>query len=338
MIRTPAFWQHRTFLSRLLWPLSLLYGTGAALDRRFTFPKQAPAPVIGIGNVTVGGAGKTPVTLALVPLLRQLGYTPHILSRGYGGMGARMHRVEGSDDWRLVGDEPLLLSAVAPTWVDAQRYDAAKTAVTAGATLLLADDALQHHALHKNITLLVIDAGYGIGNGYLLPAGPLRESFTTALAASDAVILIGEGSEALAASISKPIFRAALVPVTQHQSWSGMRCFAFAGIGRPQKFYATLRTLGAQIIATQDFPDHHPYTDQEIRALFARATAENATLVTTAKDAVKIPADLRPRIQVLEVKLQWQNEAPLRAWLQERLTPPPASRSPASGSTPVAGS
>ncbi len=320
-MKTPRFWQARTLVSTALLPLSALYRFGAHLDRRCTKPRRAPLPVIAIGNVTAGGAGKTPTVLALIPLLQALGHTPHILTRGYAAHHRLPipRRVTPERDWRDVGDEALLLAAAAPTWVSPNRLVAAAEAAKAGATVLVCDDALQHHALHKDISLLVIDGPYGIGNGRLLPAGPLRESLTGATRRCDAALLIGADLQKLTPQISLPLFAGALAPTEPTTSLQGARVLAFAGIGRPEKFYMTLRELGAEIVATVSFADHHAYRKREIKHLIAQAQKLGAIPITTAKDAVKIPADLRDAVQVLPVELKLENAPALQRFLAEKL-------------------
>ena len=212
-MKTPRFWQEHSLASTALLPLAGLYGVGAWLDRTFTKAQTAPLSILAIGNATAGGAGKTPTALALAPLLRELGHIPHFATRGYGAATPlHAHRVSDKDDAAHVGDEALLLARIAPTWVGRDRLAAANAAREAGATLLICDDALQHHRLKKDLTLLVIDGPFGIGNGRLLPAGPLREPFSTALTRSDAAIFIGADSQQLAAAIEQPIFHAHLAP------------------------------------------------------------------------------------------------------------------------------
>ena len=178
---------------------------------------------------------KPPPPLALIPILRALGHTPHILTRGYGGAALNAHRVNETDDWRQVGDEALLLARAAPTWVGHDRLASAHAAAKAGATILICDDALQHHALHKDISLLVIDGPYGLGNGALLPAGPLREPFTGALARCHGVILIGNDGQNLAKRIPLPTFMASIQPSTDTLALTSQKWLAFAGIGRPRE-------------------------------------------------------------------------------------------------------
>ncbi len=293
---------------------------GARADRRRQTALRAPVPVVCVGNVTAGGAGKTPTVCALVPLLAALGFTPHILTRGYQSHGLpAARRVDANDDWRQVGDEAMLLSRIAPTWVGCDRIASARAAAAAGATMAVCDDGLQHHRLHKDVSLLVIDGPYGVGNGRLLPAGPLREPLTDTAARSDAVILIGADAHQLATTFSIPVFRATLLPVTDTGFLTGHRWLAFAGIGRPEKFFTSLRESGAILAGTRAFPDHHPYSAAECAGLLAQADRLGARLVTTEKDAVKLPPGMRAAVSLLPVRLAFENPAGLQAFLHDRL-------------------
>jgi tetraacyldisaccharide 4'-kinase len=308
------FWQSRGLLAQALRPFAAIYGLGAVLDRTLTTPKHVGIPVISVGNVTAGGAGKTPTTMALATLLAD--YSPHILTRGYGAkITAPLHVNPAQHTAREVGDEALLLGRAAPAWAYRQRIASAAAAKAAGAKILLCDDALQHHAIHKNLNLLVIDGEYGIGNGLLLPAGPLREPLKAALARSHAVILIGEDRHGLATEISLPIFHATLKPAGDTHWLTGTKIIAFAGIARPQKFYDTLTRLGAEIIATHDFRDHHDYHDTELAAL---ATG-GQTLVTTEKDWVRLTPEWQAKIRALPVMLQFDEPEKLRHFITHAL-------------------
>ena len=318
-MRTPAFWQHRHLASTALLPISTLYGLGAALDRNLTKPRQAPLPILSIGNVTAGGAGKTPTALALAPMLRSMGHTPHFITRGYGSTGDT-RRAAPDGDWKLLGDEPLLLSAIAPTWVGADRLASATAAKAAGASLVIADDALQHHALKKDVSLLIIDGNYGFGNGRLLPAGPLREPVAQALRRSDAVLIIGGNRHQL--TFDLPTFTGQLTPLGDAANLRGKKLYAFAGLARPQKFYDILHSLGAELVATRDFPDHHPFSAAELQHICDEAQQLGATPIATAKDAVKFPAPFRARIRVLEAALRFDAPDALQNWLQTRLPAP----------------
>lgn len=325
-MKTPRFWQSRNLTSTLLAPASAAYALGAWADRHVTTPRRAQIPVISVGNVTAGGAGKTPTTLALVPMLQALGHTPHILIRGYKSAARPApHRVTEQDDWRDVGDEALLLSAHAPTWVGRNRLTSAHAAASAGATILLCDDALQHHALYKNISLLVIDGSYGLGNGRLLPAGPLRESLAVGLARSHGVVMIGPDAHQLAETITIPVLHATLQPDGDMGFLREHRWLAFAGIARPEKFFTSARQAGADIVATRAFADHHAYSDAQLSALMREADAMGARLLTTSKDAVKIPAHRRASIAVMPIALAFTNPANVGDFLSSRLN---ASRLP----------
>lgn len=316
-MKTPTHWHSHNLTSALLTPLSWLYRLGASIDRHITDVKRAPLPVISIGNLTAGGAGKTPTTLALIPMLQALGHTPHILTRGYGGDSLNAHRVTTSDDYHRVGDEALLLALAAPTWVGRDRLASAHAAANAGATVLVCDDALQHHALHKDISLLVIDGGFGVGNGKLLPAGPLRETLNDARARIDAAIIIGDDVQHIASQLTCPVFRARLVP--DNAVLKQLRYLAFAGIGRPQKFFDTLAGLGLTLVATHSFPDHYPYTAHDLKALAQDAAQHDATLITTEKDAVKLPPDWRTKIAVVPITLTAEDPEVFANWLKSKL-------------------
>lgn len=317
---TPTLWQRFTWRTLALLPLSLLYRIGVWCDRETTTPLAAPLPILSIGNATVGGTGKTPTTIALLSFCRTLGFTPHILTRGYkSAMPLHAHRVTETDTATTVGDEAMLLARHAPTWVGRDRLAAAKAAHRAGATLALCDDAHQHYRLQKTLSLLVIDGPYGFGNGLLLPAGPLREPLHHAFARADAIVLIGEDMHQLAARLPLPVFRARLTPTLAPEALAGTPLFAFAGIGRPQKFYDTLTAMGATPLATRDFPDHHAYTQEECDALLRDAAALGATLITTEKDAVKLPPALQAQVKVLPITLTFEAPDALRLFLQAQL-------------------
>jgi len=243
------------------------------------------------------------------------------VTRGYGGHLTGPVRVDpilhGAG---AVGDEALLLAARTPCWVAKDRAAGIAAASTAGAAAILLDDGFQNPSVAKDLSLVVVDAEYGFGNGRVMPAGPLREPVAAGLARADAIVLLGDASapplELSAASC--PMLRAALEPV-HGERFADVRLAAFAGIGRPEKFFMTLRRLGALLAATHAFPDHHPYHAGEIDRLRAKAACENARLVTTAKDWVRLPPDLRTGVEVLEVEVRWHDPAMLRHVLNEVL-------------------
>ncbi|HTR13132.1 MAG TPA: tetraacyldisaccharide 4'-kinase [Roseiarcus sp.] len=322
-MKAPKFWTVRrpNFIARALQPIGWLYGEAAA--SRMTKPgRRAAAPVVCVGNFVAGGAGKTPTALALARMLiaqrRRVGF----LSRGYGG-ASRAEPVEvdpNAHSAAMVGDEPLLLARVAPCWVGEDRVRSARLAVEAGADALIMDDGLQNPALAKDLALAVVDGETGFGNGLCLPAGPLRAPLAAQLRLVAGLIVVG-GDEAAVGDISrqapgKTLLRANLEPdAFAAAPLIGREVVAFAGIARPEKFYATLRRVGAQIVATRDFPDHHLYKPREIAALREEATRRGALLATTEKDAVRLSPREARSIVTLPVTLRFEDPAAARAML-----------------------
>ncbi len=315
-MRPPAFWQHDGVMPRLLAPVGTV--TAALTAHRVSrLGWRAPVPVLCCGNAGVGGAGKTTVVLDLAQRLVGCGVAVHCLTRGYGGRSRGVVRVDPAlHEASLVGDEPLLLAAIAPTWVAADRAASARAAVDAGAQALLMDDGLQNPTLVQDAALLVIDGAMGFGNGRVMPAGPLRESVAAAAARCRAAVLIGDDAANARAALPPglPVLMAALQP---DATLDGMRVLAFSGIARPSKFYATLHQAGAILAECMDFPDHHRFSDAELDRVLARAAALDATPVTTPKDAVRLPAEVRSRVRVLGVTLRWDDPAALESLLAE---------------------
>jgi len=310
MPQAPDFWSRPGWLSDLLMPLGYGYAAAGAMRRRLHHPWRATVPVLCIGNLVAGGAGKTPVTLSLAHLLRAAGKAPHILSRGYGGSSSGPLRVDPArHNAAEVGDEALLLAQAAPTWIGGDRAASARAAIEASAEMLLLDDGFQNPTLHQDFALLVIDANYGLGNGRVIPAGPLREPAATGFARAQAVALIGGNAAGLALG-NKPVFKARLVP-HDASDLAGKKTVAFAGLGRPEKFFATLRELGAELVGTHAFPDHHAYREAELARLMAEASEQRAELITTEKDLVRLAAPWRDRVRALKVEIRWEDEAAL---------------------------
>jgi tetraacyldisaccharide 4'-kinase len=326
-VKTPGFWRRGrpTALARALQPIGALYG--AATARRMAQPgRRVGAPVVCVGNFVAGGAGKTPAAIALARMLIHDGRQVAFLSRGYGG-AKRVEpvRVEPTvHDARTVGDEPLLLARVAPCWVGADRVRGATMAVEAGAQVLLLDDSLQNPALAKDLAFAVVDGEQGFGNGLCIPAGPLRAPVATQTPHVQALIVIG-GEEPAALAISaaapgKPILRANLEPdAFAAATLIGREVVAFAGIARPEKFYATLRRIGAQLVATRDFADHHVFTEREIEALTEDAARRGALLATTEKDRVRLTARQAQAVVTLPVMLRFDEPAAVREMLRRFL-------------------
>ncbi len=292
-MKAPAFWSHPPGLvAWLLAPLGWIYGAVTAWRMGRT-GISAGIPVICIGNLTAGGAGKTPTVLLLAAALRARGERPFVVSRGYGGRLAGPVRV---DPDRMTatecGDEPVLLARRVPVIVARDRLAGARLAKEEGATVVLLDDGLQNPRLSRDCTIAVVDAGQGFGNGFCLPAGPLRAPVARQMRHVDALLLIGDGPPPALVDGDRPLFRARIVPDPQAIArLAGRRLMAFAGIGRPEKFFATLRESGLTVVETRAFADHHPFSDAELAALRQEAAAKGLTLITTEKDAMRLPAD-----------------------------------------------
>ncbi len=311
-MQAPAFWQGDGLLAHFLSPFGRLYGAVTAWRLAKSRSWRAPVPVVCVGNLVAGGAGKTPVAIAVAQKIRSLGLQPVFLARGYGGKvhGPRQVVLE-RDEVGHVGDEGLLLAAQAPTIIAHRRADGARLAVALGAHVIVMDDGYQDPSLEKDIALVVVDRTYGFGNNRLLPAGPLRESVGRGLARASAIVLIGEPyrSDISAKSFPSqlPVFQAYFVPGPESALLAGQRVVAFAGIGRPEKFFSTLRAIGALPIACYSFADHRPYTVREIQRILDESLKSQAIPITTAKDAVRLSPEQREKIVVLTVTLAWHN-------------------------------
>jgi tetraacyldisaccharide 4'-kinase len=330
-MREPAFWYRPpSWKSHLLRPLGALYGAVAAqrLQRRGF---DAGIPVFCIGNYHLGGAGKTPTVLALASMLRGLGETPVVLSRGYGG---RLHGPVMVDPARHlardVGDEPLMLSQTVPVAVARDRVGGVALARSQGASVIVMDDGFQNPAIAKDASLIVIDGGRGLGNGKAFPAGPLRASLSPQLDRTDALIVIGDGAAAdnTAAAIAaqgKPVLRGHLTPDPAAVArLAGKRVLAFAGIGDPARFFRTLRASAIEVVAERAFADHHAFSKSEIEALVAEAKREALTMVTTEKDLARfrdgggLPAWVRDVVP-FPVTLEFEDAAALRKFVSQQL-------------------
>ncbi len=316
-MKPPAFWTTGGVPAWLLSPLQPL--TAALTARRVGRPGwRAPVPVFCAGNVTVGGAGKTPLVLDLAARLRARGVAVHILTRGYGGSARGPLRVDLARHTAAdIGDEALLLAAAAPCWVGADRAASARAAVAAGAGALLLDDGLQNPGLVKDFSALVIDGSTGFGNERLLPAGPLREPVAAAAARCRVAVMIGADRTAAATRLPAmlPVLQARMAFGEDMRALAGQAVFAFAAIGRPQKFFLSLLEAGISLAGTRSFADHHVYAPHELAALRADAASCGALLVTTMKDFVRLPMQARAGITPLGARLAWANEAAIDAWL-----------------------
>jgi tetraacyldisaccharide 4'-kinase len=291
----PAFWYRpSSWMSLLLTPLGAVVGLVAG-HRLLREGFDAGIPVLCIGNYHVGGAGKTPTVLALVKLLRELGETPVVLSRGYGGKLRGPIKVDLDRHTAVdVGDEPLMMALMVPVVVARDRVEGVALARSQGAGVIVMDDGFQNPAIAKDVSLIVIDGGRGIGNGRVLPAGPLRAPLQPQLARTDALVVVGDGAAAASvagaiAAQGKPVLSAHLAPDdASRAALAGKRVSAFAGIGDPARFFRTLRAAGIEVIRERAFADHHPFSNAEIETLRADAKRDALTLVTTEKDIARL--------------------------------------------------
>ncbi len=321
-MQPPGFWQHSPtnpgMLPRLLSPAAAIWRY--LTNRRLTGGPwhNVGVPVICVGNLSVGGTGKTPAAIALVERLTSLGRSPHVVSRGYGGVlkgpvrvDARLHKA------RETGDEPLLLAGFCPTWVARDRHAGALAAIAGGADVIVLDDGFQNPSVHKDISIVVVDAVAGFGNGRVIPAGPLREPVETGLARADAVLIIGPGKARRTLRrdwpvlAEKPLCEGTLEPLKTGIDWTGMKVLAFAGIGRPEKFFATLRGLGAEIHKSEALSDHQPLTRRLMQRLENEAFFNGAQMVTTEKDATRLPEEFKLRVLSVPVRLGLKDWKPL---------------------------
>lgn len=318
-MRAPEFWRRRGAAAWLLMPLGTLYGASVAFKARHARPARLSARVLCVGNLTAGGSGKTPVALALGTRLKAQKRNVFFLTRGYGGSEAGPLLVSAEQTAAEVGDEALLLAQCAPTIVSRDRAAGAQYAIEHGADVIVMDDGHQNFTLAKDLSLVVVDAEAGFGNGLMIPAGPLRESVQQGLARADAAIVMGDGNPDLQA-FAGPVLRSRLV--ADGGTLHGKPVFAFAGIGRPEKFLGSLKATGAVVTGRRFFPDHHLFRPDEINAL--RQDAADAQLITTEKDFARLDANDRAGIAVLPVHAEFEDRAALDQLLARLLDTPPA--------------
>ncbi|SHL24324.1 lipid-A-disaccharide kinase [Roseovarius marisflavi] len=332
-MKAPAFWfrprKRPGLKARLLTPLGALYAR--AIRQRLAQGEgwRAPVPVICVGNINAGGTGKTPTVLAVISRLHARNKEPVILSRGHGGaLGGPVEVDPRNHTAADVGDEPLLAAAFGPTWISRDRAAGARALLAAAqeedsdeVDCIVMDDGLQNPDLIKDISIVVVDAVKGFGNGRCIPAGPLREPVKAGMARADLLLSIGPQSaqERFVAEwgsdITVPHLRGQLEPLKTGMEWKGAKLLAFAGIGHPGKFFATLRSLGATLARCEALEDHQPLSPALMTRLEHEASVLGAQLVTTEKDAVRLPPDFRRKVLTLPVRLIVEDWGPFDAAL-----------------------
>jgi len=333
MSKSPDFWwqPQRSLLAVLLFPIGWLYGTISG-RRMFTKPKfKSALPVICIGNFVVGGTGKTPFAIELAGLLREDGHKPGFLLRGYGGRERGPLQVDPSvHGANHVGDEALLLVQHGPVVVSSDRPAGAKLAEDLEIDVLLMDDGFQNPSLTKDLNLVLVDCATGFGNGFCVPAGPLRAPALKQIVKTDCLVLVGDGDAAeeavhLAGRKGLPIVHAH-ARAQPNADLEGAKLFAFAGIGRPEKFFGSLKSLGYQVRKTREFGDHHQYTEADARALLTEAEKEGLQLVTTSKDMARLASAsgelfhwIASSTEVLDVVMEIDDADRLLALIREKL-------------------
>lgn len=324
----PFWWDKPDWRAWALYPASAIYGAFAARGLKRGRREKVDLPVLCIGNFTVGGAGKTPVAIALANELIRRGHRPGFLSRGYGGSLTGTHLVDPENDSaRLTGDEPLLLARQAPVVVSASRAAGARILAEQGCDFIIMDDGFQSARLHYDYALLVVDAVRGLGNGHVIPGGPVRAPLVDQLRHASAVMKLGEGNGAdrairMAARAARPVFQAAAIPLSG-SGIEGWKLLAFAGIGDPQKFFKTAAAIGGEVVQTRSYPDHHLFSDEELGELIDLANGQGLELVTTAKDAVRLrhgterAREFLQKLHVLEIEVRFEDDTIADRIIQE---------------------
>jgi tetraacyldisaccharide 4'-kinase len=322
LMKAPDFWKTNNWKATAMSPLSALFKLGTKIRESNATPKNAGKPVICVGNLVAGGTGKTPVSLALADIFLAQKKTVHFLCKGYKGKITEPTRVDVTKHTAAdVGDEALLLSDKCPTWVAKDRAAGAEAAAK-GADIVIMDDGLQNPHIEKAFNIIVVDGEYGFGNTKVIPAGPMRETVENGLKKADLVILLGNDAYNVEMLIrlcsSVPIIRATLALAPLDKILQKQQMVAFAGIGRPEKFFNNLKAEGCNVIMEMPFPDHHAFTETDVTKLTRIAKLKECKLVTTTKDYVRLTGDFKQKVTPLPVAIAWSSVTELRALLRTK--------------------
>ncbi len=312
MLKAPKFWylKRDSLLSNSLYPFSLLFRLGTKVRNFASRERKTNLPIICVGNIVIGGAGKTPVALKIGNMLQKAGYNPHFVSKGYGGLEKNNTLVKDWHSPTSVGDEPLLLSEIAPTWIGLDRNKSFKLAGENGADCIVMDDGFQNPTLQKDFSIVVINAEQGFGNKRVIPSGPLRESINRGLSRTNLVITIGNISDAVRNKIPKHIPLISADFKIKEDDWmlKGQRITAFAGIAYPEKFFNSLKLVKANIVDKISYSDHHIYSENDLLYLAEIANKNKSILATTKKDMVRIPKSFRSLVKTIDGYIQLDDE------------------------------
>ena len=312
MLKAPKFWYLKkdSLLSNSLYPFSLIFRLGTKIRNLLSREKKTILPIICIGNIVVGGAGKTPVAIKLGRLLEKNGYKPHFVSKGYGGLEKNNRLVKDWHSPKSVGDEPLLLSEIAPTWIGLNRNKSFQLAKEKGADCIVMDDGFQNPTIKKDFSIIVINGEQEFGNQRVIPSGPLRESINRGLTRTNLIIVIGKISREIKEKIPShiPIIYSSFAINNENKTFKGQKISAFAGIAYPEKFFNSLRDQGAKLVKEVIYPDHHIYGENDLLNLAEIANKTQSILVTTKKDFVRIPKSYRSLVNTLEGKIEFEDE------------------------------
>ena len=312
MLKAPKFWYLKkdTYLSNSLYPLSILFRLGTKLRSIINTETKAQLPIICVGNIVVGGAGKTPVALKIGKMLNKAGYNPHFVSKGYAGIEKNNTLIENWHSAQSVGDESILLSEVAPTWIGINRNKSFKLAKNKGADCIIMDDGFQNPTIQKDFSIIVISGEQEFGNRRVMPSGPLRESINRGLSRTNLIVVIGKISKELNDKIPShiPVINASFKINNENKIFKNQKITAFAGIAYPEKFFNSLKEQGAIIVKKMTYPDHHIFNENDLLLLAEMANKTKSILVTTKKDHVRIPKTFRPLVNALEGEIEFKDE------------------------------